>query len=586
MLFFFRNMKLRFLIFIPLALLMALPFFTIGQNAEKIYDLFPPISGPLYLSGSFGEIRTNSFHGGIDIRTGGKIGAKVFASESGYISRIRVGGTGFGKAIYIQHPQGITTVYAHLNHFSQRIDEFVKEYQYRQKSFEVDIYLKPNDIKVKRGEQIAISGNSGSSGGPHLHYEVRQTDEQIPVNPAFSNLPITDTIAPVVNAAWIYPLDSTSIIDTKSKKKELLVQAKGSGYIVKDTIKAIGPVGLGIKAYDFLSGGSLRCGVYSISMEVNGNSVYHFNVNRFSFSEVRYANSHIDFEERQLTGKRIHRLFLDPNNRFSGYNGVVNGGQINVEKDSLYNIIIVVADAYGNKTNMSVSIKGVHPNGLQANVEHPRDTQVFPYWLFYEENVLTHELFSVKMPSNALYNNISFSYGVSDRIPTSFSHVIHVHNRFTPVHKAYDLSIRCDSLPEKYQKKALICSIGEDGKIEAVGGWYSNGMVEANPNFFGNFTVMADTVPPKVTPLNISNGKDMGKEKSIRFQVEDDLSGIAGITGTIDGQWALFEHDPKNKLVFYEFDAKRLTSNGKHSLQLTVVDQKGNAKIFSCNFNW
>ncbi|HPI70508.1 MAG TPA: M23 family metallopeptidase, partial [Tenuifilaceae bacterium] len=311
-------MKLRFLIFIPLALLMALPFFTIGQNAEKIYDLFPPISGPLYLSGSFGEIRTNSFHGGIDIRTGGKIGAKVFASESGYISRIRVGGTGFGKAIYIQHPQGITTVYAHLNHFSQRIDEFVKEYQYRQKSFEVDIYLKPNDIKVKRGEQIAISGNSGSSGGPHLHYEVRQTDEQIPVNPAFSNLPITDTIAPVVNAAWIYPLDSTSIIDTKSKKKELLVQAKGSGYIVKDTIKAIGPVGMGIKAYDFLSGGSLRCGVYSISMAVNGNSVYHFNANRFSFNEVRYANSHIDFEERQLTGKRIHRLFLDPNNRFSG----------------------------------------------------------------------------------------------------------------------------------------------------------------------------------------------------------------------------------------------------------------------------
>jgi len=557
-----------------------------GQPWKSPYNLHPPLAGPLFLSGSFGEIRTNSFHAGIDFRTGGKVGAKVFASEDGFISRIRISGVGFGKAIYIQHPNGITTVYAHLDRFAKHIDEFVKEHQYRQKSFDVDIYLKSNDIKVKRGEFIATSGNTGSSGGPHLHYEVRRTEEQIPLNPLFSNLPIIDTIPPFVNSAWIYPLDSASLINHKNKKLELFVQGKNKRYAVKDTIRATGNVGFGIKTYDYLSGGSLRCGVYSISMKVNGKSVYHFSVDEFNFNETRYANSHIDFEERQVSGKRVHRLFLDPNNKFSGYKKVLNKGYINVQKDSLYNISILITDANGNKTELKILMVGEIKSDKNIRAEYPKDTISHPYWLFYNDNYLEHELFTIKMPRNVLYNNLFFTYNTSEPLPESFSSVIHVHNRFTPVHRSYSLAIKAESIPEKYREKALICSINPEGKIEETGGWYINGFVETNVNFFGDFVIMVDSIAPSILPLNISEGKDMGKETSIRFQVEDELSGIASIIGTINGNWVLFEHDPKNNLIFYEFDSKRLSRNKTHELKLLVEDKKGNKTDYSCSFIW
>ena len=558
----------------------------IGQPWKSPYDLHPPLDGPLFLSGSFGEIRTNSFHAGIDFRTGGKVGAKVFASENGFISRIRVSGVGFGKAIYIQHPNGITTVYAHLDRLAKPIEEFVKEHQYRQKSFDVDIYLKPNDIRVKRGEFIATSGNTGSSGGPHLHYEVRRTEEQIPLNPSFSNLPIIDTIPPVVNSAWIYPLDSASLINLKNKKLELFVQGNHKRYVVKDTIRAMGNIGFGVKTYDYLSGGSLRCGVYSLSMKVNGKSVYNFSVDEFNFNETRYANSHIDFEERQISGKRVHKLFLDPNNKFSGYKKVLNKGYINVQTDSLYDVRIIIGDAIGNQTELKMLMIGDKNRYQHITAEYPKDTTSHPYWLFYNENYLEHDHFTIKMPRNALYKNLFFTYNTSEPIPESFSPVIHVHNRFTPVHRSYSLAIKAELIPEKYREKALICSINPEGKIEEAGGWYINGTVETNVNFFGDFMVMVDSIPPSILPLNVYEGKDMGKETSIRFQVEDKLSGIANITGTINDNWVLFEHDPKNNLIFYEFDSKRLSRNKTHTLKLLVEDKKGNASNFSCSFNW
>jgi hypothetical protein len=572
--------------YFPYVICIVLSHVAFSQPKHSPFNLHPPLSSKLYISGSFGEVRSNSFHAGLDFRTGGQVGSKVFSSENGFVSRIRVSPVGFGKAVYIQHPNGLTTVYAHLDRFVKHIDEYVKEHQYRQKSFEVDLYLKPNDFPVKRGDFIAISGNSGSSGGPHLHYEVRSTENQTPLNPSFSNLPIVDTIPPVIKSAWIYPLDSTSQINSVNKKLELFVQGNYKRFRVKDTVRVNGKIGVGVETFDYLSGESLRCGVYSIAMFVNNKLIYKFQIDEFNFFETRYSNSHIDFEEQQLSKKRIHRLFLDPNNRFSAYKNVINRGIIDIKKDTLYSIKIQVGDAYGKNSELQLFMMGTDIEISQKNIEYPNDSVIKPYWLFYMDNFFENDFFWVRVPKNSLYNNLSFTYQISDSIPYSISPVIQVHNRFTPIHRPYTLAVKVDSLSNNYRSKALLAAINPDGKFEAVDANYVNGFIQGTVNFFGDFVAVVDTIPPAITPLNITNGKNMSKESSIRLKVDDQLSGILQITGLINDEWALFEYDPKNYLISYEFDSKRLRRNSNHNLFLTVEDKKGNKQEFSCSFIW
>lgn len=556
-----------------------------GQPSLSPFNLYPPLSGELNLSGSFGEVRTNSFHAGIDFRTGGRTGLKVYSSDIGFVSRIKVSSVGFGKAIYIQHPNGLTTVYAHLDRFANHIEDFVKEHQYKQKSFEVDLSLNPNTIKVNRGENIGFSGNSGSSGGPHLHYEVRLTKNQIPLNPAFSNLKITDSINPVINSIWIYSLDSANNFNISNTKSVQNVQYIKGEYVVQDTIRIQSDTGLGIKTFDYINRNSLRCGVYEIKMFVNNSLQYHFSVDEFSFGEIRYANSHIDYAERQETGKRINKLFREPNNLFRGYKSLVNNGVINFQKDSTYNITVAVNDPYGNGAELKMVMLGEADqsavNSPELGVEMDQEL-----WLFYQENQFSNDYFSIVAPKNILYNNLLFTYGVSNPLPGSYSSIVHVHNKYTPVHRHYELSINADSVPTHLQNKALIATLSSKDEVEAVGGSFIDGKVVANVNFFGDFFISIDTIPPSIRSKNLKNGKFVNVDTRLLFEVNDDFSGVASIEGLIDDQWALFEHDPKNSLVFYKMDEKRISRGKNHSITLKVTDFKGNESVYNSTFFW
>jgi hypothetical protein len=557
-----------------------------SQPSLSPFDLHPPLKGDLALSASFGEIRTNSFHAGLDFRTGGKIGQNVYSSADGFVARVRVGGTGFGKAIYIQHPNGLTTVYAHLDRFTPQIDKLVKDQQYSRKSFEIDLPLNPSQFPVKLGELIGISGNTGSSGGPHLHYEVRLTKNQTPLNPAFSNLALNDILPPVINGAWLYPLNASSSIDGINSTLSLNVQNQHTTYSVADTIRVSGDVALGIKAYDFVNWTSLRCGIYSIKMFVNEELRYHFSMDEFSFSESRYVNSHIDYTIRQEEGKRVHKLYREPNNLLSTYKKVVNNGIIQVKPDSLYRIKVVVEDPKGNSCNLSATIMGVEKSNLLRTVTAPEATLPQQQWLFFKENTYQTDWFDISMPKNSLYSNINFTYDVKEKCQGSYSPVIHIHNRNTAVHRPYTLRIKADSLPNKLADKALIATVNIKDEIESAGGKFSQGLVETQVNYFGDFFVVVDSVAPTISPINIFNRKDMSKEKKIMFRVDDNLSGVATIVGTINGNWALFEYDPKNKMVFYEIDDQRLEKGKTHQLVLIITDRKDNQNSYRCTFTW
>lgn len=550
------------------------------------YNLAPPLSGTLYLSGAFGEVRTDHFHSGVDFRTGGKVGAKVFASEKGFISRIRISATGFGKAIYINHPNGLTTTYAHLDRFTEKLEQFIKEQQYRDESFEVDVYLKPEQFPVNRGELIGWSGNSGSSGGPHLHYEVRRASNQNPLNPHFSNLPIVDTIHPSVKSAWFYPITPSSTLRGLNNKTELNVQGNGKSFASKDTVMAYGSIGIGIEAYDYINVGSTRCGVYALTLYVNNMLYYCFSVDEFSFGETRYVNSHIDYALRQQTSQRVHKLFLEPNNRFSAYREVKNKGVVDVKTDSIYNIEVLIGDAYGNVSHFTAILKGDKPGGNFDIPQCPIEGGKQVEWLFYKENRISDNLFNITLPENSLYNNLTFTYGSSDPLPGAYSRVIHIHNNLTPVHKAYTLMVKADSLPKRLESKALLGTFDSKGKIEAVDGVFKDGFVVASLRSFGDYFILVDTIAPQVLPLNFSNGKNMKSTPEIRFRVKDNFSGISSIKGLINGKWALFEFDPKNDLVFYKIDPQRLTPDKKHKISLTVEDKKGNVARFDGTFFW
>lgn len=567
-----------------LYLVMSLWFFPVfSQNSKKSIDLHPPLKGSLFLSGAFGEIRTDHFHSGVDFRTGGKNNVAIFSCEKGFVSRIKISGTGFGKALYIDHPNGYTTVYAHLDRFSDIIEQFIKDEQYQQEQFEVDVYLKPNQIRVERGEQVAWSGNTGSSGGPHLHFEVRRTANQIPINLSFSNIPIVDVIKPSVRGLWIFQLDS-SISTIINNRIPVKLNASEGNIVVSDTLEVFGTIGLALKAYDFINEGSIRCGINGISLTVNGTPWYSFQINEFQFSETRFANSHIDYELRQLEGKRIHKLFIDPNNGFSSYGTIRNKGRISTKTDSLYRVKIAVLDSYGNQTTVSLTLKGTLPKPQFIVPSNGIKTELVANWNFFEANSYRSEGLIVEVPENALYNNLPFTFNVSGKPKGSYSRVYQIANRLVPLHKPYKLSIKPDSLPEKYRSKVLLATFNPKGDIEAAGGNWDKGYVVANLRNFGDYFVSIDTIPPSIKPINIANGKRITNEKEIRFTVEDNFSGIQSIRGTINGKWALFEHDPKNKLVFYIIDKERIGSTGNFFLELKVTDQKGNSSVYKCKF--
>ncbi|HOP04223.1 MAG TPA: M23 family metallopeptidase [Tenuifilaceae bacterium] len=578
---------MRFVLKIFSSFAFILAFFPSHSQPENSpFNLYPPLKGNLYLSGVFGEVRTNHFHSGIDFRTGGKIGAEVFSSEKGYVSRIRVGGNGFGKALYINHPNNLTTAYAHLDRFTDDVEQLVKEHQYQNESFEVDIYLKPGVINVERGQLIGWSGNSGSSGGPHLHYEVRESTKQTPLNPHFSNLKIADNLFPVIQSAYIYQVDYLGTSNSINNRRELKVQKSGNSYLSPDTIMGVGLTSFGIEAYDYVNQGSTRCGIYEIEMLVNDSVFYHFQINQFDFSETRFANSHIDYSTRQLIGKRVHKLFLEPNNKFNSYKSNFSNGLLNVEPDSLYNIKVFVGDAYGNRTSLTLVVKGASPLNLFSVPGCPFEKGSKTHLLFYCDSRIKEDKYSVFIPKNSLYHNLWFNHGLSEKLPNTYSPVIHLHDTQTPVHNFIEIKIRVDSVPERIEEKLLLGTFDSKGKIEAVDANYSDGYVSARLRSFGDFFVMADTIPPTILPLNINEGKNLSNQNDIRFRVTDDFSGVKGVKGYIDGKWVLFEQDPKNDLAFFKIDPKRLTSNTNHVLLFHVEDTKGNFSLFECNFFW
>jgi len=556
-------------------LIVLLIFFSSIEQQLKAQDYINPLDFRLLLSGNFGELRSNHFHTGIDIKTKGVEGQNVYAIADGYISRIKVSSFGYGKAIYINHNDGITSVYAHLKEFASKIDSITKKKQYQDKSFEINIYPKPNTLIVKQGEIIALSGNSGSSGGAHLHFELRDTKTEQPINPLDYGFNIQDHVKPIIKQLKIYEIGELNNIETKIYN----TKKTNNGYIIDSVINISKKTGMGIYTYDQSNDAYNKNGVNSIKVFLDSNLIYFFKLDRLDFNKNKYINAHIDYEEKQKNKKNFHKCFRLPNNTLKNYKEIINNGYIKLKDDSIHQIKIEVSDSYENISvlNFNIKFNNNYENKLTKTKDTKNKTKLFSW---NKENSFEENNFKVSIDEKSIYSSINFNYLKKDSIDGVYGNIHQCHFDFVPLHKSARISIRA-RIPKRLKEKAYIAKIKDENFIY-VGGKWKNNILTTKTSELGDFAIAIDSINPIIKGVNIYPGKTLEKQNTIKCTVEDKESGIKEFIAMINEDWILMDYDHKRKLLKYEFD--EIIKKGRNSFTLKVVDMLGNTTTYSAKF--
>ena len=551
---------------------------------QKEPDFHPPVQIPMYLSGNFGEIRSDHFHSGIDIKTQGSIGHHVSSVEGGYVSRIKVQANGYGKSIYISHPNGYTSVYGHLDRYRDDIAKYVKKMQYSRQSHAVDLYLAPETFPLEKGDFIAYSGNTGSSSGPHLHFEIRNSANQHPTNVLLYNFNIKDETAPRFLSLHLYPLQAGAMVNGGTEKiSSSLVKDQGIYTLPWGTrIKAKGTLGMSVEVFDYLNGASNRCGIYTLEMYVDEILSYRHEMDEFAFSETRYINAHIDYQLRSTSGVKAHRLHRLPNNRLRIYDKAAGKHSLKADEQREYKVRIVATDVAGNSSELEFSIQG----DTLSKADKSKKADFVKTMKYNQHNSFRNNQISLEIPANALYNDFDFSFSTTPAVNASLTPFFHIASPEVPVHKAFTLSVKCPPMDGSLHSKLLLVSRNDKNEMQSEGGGYVNGSVVANLRNFGTFAIGIDTIAPRISPRNGAVGGDLSGKELISFTILDELSGIERYEAYIDNHWALFEYDPKNDMLVYRFDEERLNRGSEHELELYVTDAKGNVNLFHTTFTW
>jgi hypothetical protein len=476
-------------------------------------------------------------------------------------------------------------VYGHLARFTPEIEEYVISRQYENKSYLVTLFPPRDKFPVTQGQIIAWSGNLGSSEGPHLHYEIRKSESEVPVNPLLFDFGPADNISPIIEKLVIYPVNRHTFINGQNSSRRFDVAGTNGKYHLAsgNEIKISGAAGFGIKSFDLMNESNNKCGVYSIELAIDNSTVFKYVMNSFSFNESRYINSHVDYETYLRDKIFIERLYLLPNDKLSIYSDLENRGICLFNDNKDHSALITVTDAYKNTSTLAFRIRSVPATGNEKEHAENRNLKMMPY---NRSNKFEAKNISVTIPSGALYDTLYFSYKSTPAGWDMYSPLHFVHNRFTPVHKAYTLSIRPERIPAGKESKMLIIELGEEQKRNALYTTWSDGNLVAEPMSFGRFYAGIDTVAPLISANGLLQGANLTGKSEIRIRITDDLSGIKSYDPTIDGNWALFEYDQKNNILIYRFDSKRITQGKKHMISLKVTDNKDNSSYFNCDFRW
>lgn len=538
-------------------------FYAIAQ--EEI--LVPPLDGVLKPSGSFGEVRSGHFHTGVDLKTDGKIGMPVRAAKAGTVSRVKVQVKGYGKAIYLSHADGTTSVYAHLSRFSDQVNDWVKTQQYDKENYGVDLNPAAGKFSFKAGDVIAYSGNSGGSGGPHVHFEIRDSNSQHPINPTQHGLKINDERQPELKTLAIYGHGKSNIEGGNPLYLAIDINDGSWNLSEDDPIEVQGSISFGVGVLDRHSTSENPCGIYSIKLEIDGKPFYSMTLDELSFSTKRYVNTHIDYAYRSEKRIPVHRTYLSPNNKLDIYDRTDKNGILDVEFGKIYNCKYTINDHFGNVSAIEFSLVG-------KNVPEKNTVANEPESMFYpnQENSFTSKELRLSVPVNAVYDTLGFQYQMGAPKSGCFSSVHSLCDLGTPLHKYCTVSIKVNEAGKKISNQLLVVSYSKKGKPIAEGGTYKDGWLTTKTRSFGDYAVMADTLKPFIELTNNLVSPQIGD--TLKFNIDDDFSGIKTISLMAGSQWLLLEWDYKTGDGFYVVDPHFPNDSGK--LTLIATDEVGN----------
>lgn len=552
-------------------LLLFIGSFAIAQKTIPTNYFSNPIEIPLILAGSFGELRSNHFHSGLDIKTQQREGIPVYAPADGYVSRIKISHYGYGKALYIKHPNGYTTVYAHLKKYGDTIQKIVKNAQYKKETFEIEMFPKATEILVKKGDLIGYTGNTGSSGGPHLHFEIRDGNSR-PMNPLLFGIEIPDTKKPIINSVIAYPLSKDAQINQSQNPIKLRLILQKDGSYKTENVTAFGKIGFGVSTHDQQNGASNKNGVYKIESFCNGIEKFEVLFEKFSFAETRYLNRYIDYAYYMNNRSRVQKLFRQPNNPLSIIKNEDEKGYIVIE-DGLTSIYTIeVSDFKNNKVTISIPI-----NGKKQKILKPRDSTKTSDFIYATEGTsITKGKFSVYIPADAFYENVYLDIQAK-------SDTLKLHKDVIPLHKSITISTDISNYKGGDIDKLYIGRLNYKGDPYYNYTYRKGNKLSAKTKKLGSYILVADTTAPTIKPINFQNKKWLSKNKTLRIKITDDLSGISSYRATINGKFILMEYNYKKNVLTFDFEDE-IISKSENNLKLIVIDNVGNNTTFEATF--
>lgn len=601
-----------------------------GEQEKYIFPIKP--GSPGSLAGTMGELRSTHFHSGIDIRTNNEIGWPVLASKSGYISRAGVSPSGYGNVLYVTHPDGNTTLYGHLDKFKGAVGDYVLKERYRRKQSTIDLEFSPGTFPVKQGDTIAYAGNTGSSGGPHLHFNIQR--KGFALNPQnFDFNEIRDVTPPVVQKIALKTLDINSRVNERFGRFEFYASRVGNKYALNTPILASGNIGIEILGYDRVDNARFRCGINYIEVFVDSVRIFNQKIEEVNLSDSRGIYSLIDYKTHRSHGNRFYKLYIDDGNQLGFYTTSPGNGQIRVDSAKISNVLIVLKDIYGNASQVSLKLKPVavskevkmleaatvpaaydiQENTLSIITKTCPDmpatayvngtaNEISPDYYNTGKSVYLFDLRkqipdSVNVCGQTLIPNIKatvpsgveFKYyseridvqlpkgSLFDTLYLNTNHQVRadsmeiftVGSPFVPLNRNISVSLKPSRTYSTDKNTAVYRMVGKGFSYE--GGKWVNGSLNFVTREFGNFTILKDNVPPTIRVIYVNN-------QAARFRIKDELSGINSFEATINGQWLLMNYDAKSNMIMSE----KLTKGPlKGDFVLTVTDNAGNKKIYT-----
>ncbi|MEO5995617.1 MAG: M23 family metallopeptidase [Chitinophagaceae bacterium] len=533
-----------------------------------------PLDLPINLSGNFGELRPGHFHMGLDIKTLARVNQTVHAAADGYIARVKIEPAGFGRAIYINHPNGFTTLYAHLNDFSPALETYVKKQQYRQEAWRVFLDIPPGLFPVKKGDFIAFSGTTGGSQAPHLHFEIRRTFDDVNLNPLLFGLPLQDNTKPVILRMAMYDR-SKSTYEQSPKLIPLKRSANGYATLPPVILSTSRKVSFAITAFDTHTGSTNANGIYEAWLYDNDQLVSGFQMDNISYNQTRYINAHIDFKTRANGGSFLQHLSVLPGYLNSIYTKVKGDGVIDISDGAVHSIKIVVKDAYGNTSELLTAVRFTGAGSTTLPIP---GKMFYPLMLdIYENNDC-----EFYMGENCLYDSVHVKYArtVSSN-PALLSAVHSIGASYIPLQDFMVVRIKPLHVVTPDQARHVVMQrfAGSEQDVEKVE--WQNDWASAKFRDFGSFQLVLDEQPPVIIPIGFVNGANLGKAGRIAFTIYDNLKVFKNFRAELDGKWLRFTND-KGRTFIYIFD--EMCFPGQHTLKISVEDEAGNSATENYQF--